>query len=269
MHEIDRLLKEKEKRLQPLMNHIIPGRIVEFGCGSGFVLEILTKNFINSTIIGVDKSITRLKVIKENLKNVIPVQADITQSIFRNNTFDTALFVDSLHEVFSLSRKKFEDALQMSYNTLKDNGVLIIHESLRPPSELVDLTFKTEESRTKFLKFAREFRPRKVEYKETKQGVTLDIADALDFLSKYLCPPEEWGEEMGETHFFFTEEEYHEAAQKAGFTIKESRKLKRYKKRMTTHTDIEYTFKVKYPWIQLVLLKKVENSSHFTLNSKE
>lgn len=95
-------VEEKKTWLKCLSKYVKPGKIVEFGCGSGFVLEVLSMDFADSIIVGVDKSMERLeKVVEKGLKNVILVKADITQNIFPDGTFDTALFVGSLHEVFS------------------------------------------------------------------------------------------------------------------------------------------------------------------------
>ena len=114
-------------------------------------------------------------------------------------------------------------------------------------------SLKTEESHSKFLKFAGEFRPRTVEFKVANSGVTLDIADAADFLTKYYVSPENWHEEMGETHYFFTEDEYYKAAERSGFTIKKSRKLKKIHN--ISIPDVEYTFVIEYLSILLVLGK--------------
>ena len=253
MHEMEELLKEKEMHLTKMLHYIIPGTIVEFGCGSGFVLEIVSRNFSDSLIVGVDKSIHRLHRVAEKNSKVIPIQADIIRPLFRDNTFDTVLFISALHEVFSLGKEKVEKVLKMCYSILKVDGVLIIEDFLKPSPEKVHLGLKTEESHKKFLKFAGEFRSRTVEFKETNSGVTLDIADAADFLTKYYVSPENWHEEMGETHFFFTEDEYYKAAERSGFTIKESRKLKKI--RNMPIPDVEYTFVIEYPSIQLVLGK--------------
>ena len=253
MHEMEELLREKEVHITTMLKYIIPGTIVEFGCGSGFVLEIVSRNFSDSLIVGVDKSIHRLHRVAEKNSKVIPLRADITRPLFRDNTFDTVLFISTLHEVFSLGKDVVENVLKMSYNILKVDGVLLIEDFLKPLPEKVHLGLKTEESCSKFLKFAGEFRPRTVKFKETNSGVTLGIADAADFLTKYYVSSENWHKEMGETHFFFNEDEYYKTAERSGFTIKESRKLKKIYNMPIP--DVEYTFVIEYPSIQLVLRK--------------
>ena len=83
------------------------------------------------------------------------------------------------------------------------------------------------------------------------------IADAVEFISKYRSPGEEdWKEEMTETHFFFTEENFKKLAQKTNFTITYSKKLARSEERIQQIAkDIECNFTHEYPWIQLELKK--------------
>lgn len=260
MEKENKQLEEKKAWLKCLSKYVKPGKIVEFGCGSGFVLEALSEDFTDSVILGIDKSIERLeKVVEKDLKNVIPIKADITQNIFPNGTFDTALFVASLHEVYSyLGKEKVQDVFRMAHSVLKNDGILIIQDFLKPSPKLVEITFGNGETRKKFFRFAHEFRPREVRFKETQRGLLLDIADAVEFISKYRSPNEEdWNQEMVETHFFFTEKNYAEVAQQTDFIMKNSRKLRKSSKWWDVRReDIEFDSEIEYSWIQLVLIKK-------------
>ena len=252
-------LQERQAWLNNLTRYVKLDKIIEFGCGSGFVLEILSRKFGQSIIVGIDKSRERLeKVVEKKLKNVIPLQADIAKNIFPQKTFDTALFVGSLHEVFSYQgKRKVEDSLRMAYQVLKDKGILIIQDFLKPASKLVEMGFKNEKTRRKFQRFARDFQPRKIRFRKTEDGVKLDLADAIEFISKYSFKGKEWKEEMGETHFFFTLEEYKKVAKKNGFIIKGLKKLSRGEKwRVEIRKDVDFKFEPEYARIQLVLIKR-------------
>jgi SAM-dependent methyltransferase len=242
-----------------LIPHVKPGKIVEFGCGSGFVLEILSSEFSGSVIIGIDKSMERLETVaSKDLGNVIPIQADISENILPRATFDTALFVACLHEVFSyLGKEEVVDAFRIANDILKDDGVLIVQDFLKPSPRLMEIAFKNQEGRGRFLKFANEFRPRKVRFEELRKGVKLDLADAVEFVSKYhSCSEEDWKEEMSETHFFFTQQDYRETARKTGFAITDFMRLPKDKYwRDEVRKDVEFTFEPEYRWIQLVLIK--------------
>jgi len=47
---------ERKAWLKHLSKYVKPSKIVEFGCGSGFVLEALSVDFAGSIIVGVDNS---------------------------------------------------------------------------------------------------------------------------------------------------------------------------------------------------------------------
>ena len=253
-------LEERRKWLDHMLEYMRPSKIVEFGCGSGFVLEILSECFPKSTIIGVDKSIERLDMVYDRkLKNVVPMKADFTQKIFPDKTFDTAIFVGSLHEVFSsVGRDKLRDTLAIVRDELKDNGVAIIQDFLKPNKKSVALHFRNEQTKKIFSRFVREFIQSKVVFEEIKGGVKLDCADAVEFISKYRSPTEEdWREEMEETHFFFSEQEYKEMADKAGFAVEHVTKLSKSTAFWSEiEKDIDFQYPDDYLWIQLVLTKR-------------
>ncbi|MEO0127270.1 MAG: methyltransferase domain-containing protein [candidate division WOR-3 bacterium] len=254
--KLAKALKEKEGWPRNLFKYVKPGKIVEFGCGSGFVLKLLSENFPDSMIIGVDKNAQRLEeVVQKNLKNVIPVIGDITQKIFPDSTFDTALFIGVLHEIFSYSgREKLRNTLRIAYDVLKEKGILIIQDFLKPAPKLVAIKFKNKKTTEKFLRFAYDFKPRKVRFEKINRKIKIDIADALEFISKYKIEDERrWKEEMNETHFFFTEKEYFEILKKTGFKITNYLHLhKRKDWCKDAKKDIEFNFEKEYKEIQLV-----------------
>lgn len=252
-------MQKRTERVTSLIERVNPGKIIELGCGSGLVLEALSEDFPDSIILGLDNDAAQLeKVVAKGLPNVVPVSADITEKIFPDGTFDTVLFVASLHEVYSYrGKRKVKAAFQMARDIMMPSGVLIIQDFLKPPARPVEMNFHGEEIYERFLRFAREFRPRKVKFEETEQGVKLDIADAVEFVSKYRSPDEQdWKKEMDETHFFFTQEEYHKLAQKTGFATMDVKMLP------TDETwwaeireDLELTLEPSCLWVQLVLTK--------------
>lgn len=252
-------LNERKIWLDCLIEFVRPGKIIEFGCGSGFVLESLSENFKNSMIVGVDKNMNRLKTAtQKGLSNTVLINADMTENIWIGKTFDTVIFVGSLHEVYSyLGRDTVFETLKSSYYVLRDKGVLIIQDFLKPLSRLVSLSLRNDKTRRRFNKFVKEFHPRKVEFKKTVDFIELDVANAVEFISKYRSPSEEdWLEEMNETHFFFTEGEFKDAASRTGFLIKEIKRL--FKSNYwwdEVSRDIEFEPKDEYYWIQLVLEK--------------
>jgi len=257
-------LSEKRVRLEPLIARLRPGIIVEFGCGSGFILEMVSEQFPDSIIIGVDQRFDRLRnVAEKGLKNVIPVSGDITGPLFLANTFDSGLFIAVLHEIFSRSGKRgLTQALKLAHDVLKKEGILLIQDFLKPEPEPVELIFRSKAIEARFYRFAREYRPRRINFERIDDGVRIDAADAVEFVCKCHATDEgHWQEEMGETHFFFTEAEYLEVVRRIGFTVVEMRKVQRIKDwRPEVGDELEVRSIHPYPdrWIQLILKKRCD-----------
>jgi len=214
--------ESREERLLLLLKHSLQGKIIEFGCGDGNILQILSKNFPESLIVGIDINRERIdKVNKRNLKNVITFLSDVGSDIFPENSFNTAIFIGVLHEIFSYQGKEqVNNAIKNAYNVLKKNGRLLIGEFLKPESKQVDLIFKNTKAYSKFSRFANEYKVRKIVYKKLKNKIILDIVDAVEFLSKYFSPTEEdWKEEMKEAHFSLTMDDFRNKLEKVGFKI--------------------------------------------------
>jgi len=56
-------------------------------------------------------------------------------------------------------------------------------------------------------------------------------ADGIEFLTKYKAEGKEWEEEMRETHFFFTEEDFEKFFNKVGFIVKSKGKYTMFVKK--------------------------------------
>ena len=223
--------ESREERLLSLLKHSLPGKIIEFGCGGGDVLQILSKNFPESLKIGIDINRERIdKVNKRNLKNVITFLSDVGSDIFPENSFNTSIFIGVLHEICSYQgREQVTNAIKNAYNVLKKNGRLLIGDFLKPESKQVDLIFKNDKAYNKFSRFANEYEVRKITYEKIRNKVILDIVDAVEFLSKYFSPTEEdWKEEMKEAHFSLTMDDYRNELEKAGFEIVWTKELPWY-----------------------------------------
>jgi SAM-dependent methyltransferase len=213
---------ERIKQLRANLGYIKPGRLVEFGCGSGLVLQMLSEAFPDSLIIGIDISEDALREARGmGLKGVALVRADVTCKLLRWGCVDTALFIASLHEVYSsLGELGVTQSLRIAFDVLREGGVLVIWDFLKPPPKEVEICFKNEETGERFKRFAQEFEPRKVGFMKRERGIILDIADALEFITKYRSPTlEDWKAEMKEVHFALSMEDYRRVLRDGGFKI--------------------------------------------------
>ncbi len=253
-----KLLEEKRKRLERLKKYIKPGSIVEFGCGSGFVLEFLSEASPETHIIGVDRLPERLEAVTERgLQNVVTVCAEIEDTIFPEGVFDTALFVNCLHEIFS--EKGHEGvlrALSIAATVLRQDGVVLIEDYLKPDPQVVDLEFRDKRLLERFMRFAKEFKPRRVRYEIEGNTVRVDVADAIEFITKHHAEDEEhWREEMRETHLFFTEDDFRRALEQVGFDVVEIERIKggdRFHKQME---GIHPKPAIELNWVQVIAEK--------------
>jgi len=248
-------LERKRKLLQRLKPFIKPGSIVEFGCGSGFVLEFLSREFPHSRIIGIDNDLERVaSVAEKNLPNVIPICAAIEENIFPAAVFDTAVFVCCLHEIFSQAGGEgVMKALRIACDVLKPGGAVIIQDYLKPESISVEVRFADELLLERFIRFAGEFKPRRVDYELHGDIVRVDAADAFEFVSKYHAEDEEhWQEEMHETHFFFTKSEFEVALGEVGFDVTSIEEPPGSGILTESHKGFSIKPSLKVGWIQVV-----------------
>jgi ubiquinone/menaquinone biosynthesis C-methylase UbiE len=255
---IKRYLTERKTWLDYLIPMIKPGWIAEMGCGSGFVIEFIARKCPDCRIVGIDVDLDRLHVLSsKNLKKVIPVCADVRNPVFTGGSFDTVLIISTLHIVFSqYGDNGVIETLRLAREMLTGVGRLIIQDFLKPDSETVQLMFNNNNALDRFYDFCREFRPRSIRYKSTNQSVRLDIADAIDFLAKYQYTGNDWSEEMGETHYFYSVADFNLAARQTGFKVAD---VKKWKKKVSGpisgYPGLECDFNISTDWIQVVLEK--------------
>ncbi|MBI4144100.1 methyltransferase domain-containing protein [Candidatus Woesearchaeota archaeon] len=212
-------MQEKSK----ILAFVLPGNIVEFGCGNGAVLELLSAHFPESTVVGVDLSDTLLDMAEQRkyAGKVILKKADIIKAKFPENTLNTAVFCSVLHEVYSYSgydRSAVRAGLKNAYDSLKPGGRLIIRDGVKPKNDLVGLSFKNEEVLQKFYRFAKDFGPYQIPYKKEGDIVKLRRADCMEFLTKYIYDVN-WDIEVKEHFGFWSMNEYANELEKLGFRV--------------------------------------------------
>ena len=184
--------------------------------------RVLSEALPASLIVGVDVSEACLCAARNlGLSNVALVRGDATAPALRDGCVDTAVFVGSLHEVYSsLGEAGVAGSLKEAYRILGKSGVLVLWDLLKPPPRRIDMGLRNERTRLRFGQFAEEFEPRRVAFEESERGVILDIADAVEFVTKYRSPdPEDWRCEMREMHLPLSMEDYRRVLSEAGFLI--------------------------------------------------
>ncbi|MCX6709534.1 MAG: methyltransferase domain-containing protein [Candidatus Woesearchaeota archaeon] len=219
---MEKSIPEKEK----LMPYVKGERVLEIGCGSGAVLELLSRNFPKSAIIGIDNSEQMLSVAKGreySTSNVTILYGDALNKRFEDESIDTIILSSVLHEVYSYNNyhmEALEKAVSNACEMLVPGGRIIIRDGVMPTPQVYYLKFRNNETKDSFKKFADDFTPRKISYSLASDSgfPKLGSADAYEFLSKYFYK-ENWAIEVKEQFGILNLSEYCDILERNGMQI--------------------------------------------------
>ena len=218
---------------------VINGKIVDAGCGTGTLVKILAKEFHESDIIGIEatrKFYEYCKAQDYGDSFVFFYRKNITDQNFKENTINTFIYSSILHEIYSyIGEKTLKELLKNTFNQLAPHGRIIIRDVVGPENsnELVLLKLNEKDGKSfgeirelstfaKFLRFAQEFLPRKIKFKEVsiegQKFVKLKLADAYEYISK-MNYMDNWKSEMHEEFGFWNFADWKKELEKAGFAI--------------------------------------------------
>ena len=208
------------EKLAGFYDLIQPGKIVEFGCGGGAILQKLQESFPDSLIVGLDISWEKVHAAKgKRLPNVALLVAPAQAQVFLENSIDSALLIKVLHEIISING---EDAglrsIEIAHSVLKPGGILITQDHLRPKPSQVTFKFEDQRPKQRLLRFAEKFVGRPIQLEQISENkYRLDISDAMEFLTKYEELDCAW--EMKEIHFPWRQKDFKEALLQQGFSL--------------------------------------------------
>ncbi|MFW9826081.1 MAG: class I SAM-dependent methyltransferase [Candidatus Thorarchaeota archaeon] len=137
------------------------GNIFELGCGYGFNLETWAKKYKNASFVGIDIDPIGLqhakKLISRNNWNerIQIFEMDINEFVYSfTKKFDLIVLNQVLHEM-NTDENYRRSVFKHLYSLLKDNGILLIGESMIPDTfaskkslQLFDITHKFTEVKT-------------------------------------------------------------------------------------------------------------------------
>jgi SAM-dependent methyltransferase len=243
-------------KINDLCPHVLPGKIVDKGCGTGTLLVHLSTLFPQSQIIGMDLSRELLRIAESQYypnHNVSIVKGNIIHEHFAPGTVSTVLFSSVIHEVYSYNgydRDQVRLALANTRRELRPGGRVIIRDGIKPDGGRVWMRCD-EETERRFRKFAVDFKG-----KSTTPGVSFEVRElggrnwfvlglheANEFLSKkdYL---ENWAIEVHEEFGVFSLAEWVRELETLGYRVREARSYlnswileNRYRGRVWLHAD--------------------------------
>ncbi len=153
---VERLFSKKFENF--CKNVLKKGTILELGCGYGFNLETWAKKYTNARFVGIDIDPNALahakKLIELNMWNerieIFDIEIDEFARSFKKK-FDLIILNQVLHEM-NTDENYRRGVFNNLYSLLKDNGILLIGESMIPDTftpkkrfQLFDITHKFTE----------------------------------------------------------------------------------------------------------------------------
>ena len=230
--------KNIQFKFNDIKHFIADGKIVDAGCGTGFLIRLLAKQFPESDIIGIEatrKFYEFCKMQDYGDTFVFFYRRNILDQNFKENTINTFIYSSILHEIYSyIGKKALDKLLKNTYKQLMYGGRIIIRDVVGPEkNENVYLWLNDKDGKNngeisnlstyaKFFRFVNDFKPRKIKFKEIKtegkKFVFLKLKDAYEYMSK-MNYTDNWKSEMHEEFGFYSFSKWQKELKKAGFRI--------------------------------------------------
>ncbi|NRT80592.1 class I SAM-dependent methyltransferase [Clostridium beijerinckii] len=104
-------------------------RILDVGCGTGNILNMILNNYSNVSAHGIDISDNMLEKAKEKLKDRASLVLGDSENLpYESSMFDIIICNDSFHHY-----PNPKNVLKEFYRVLKINGILILGDCWQPP----------------------------------------------------------------------------------------------------------------------------------------
>jgi SAM-dependent methyltransferase len=276
---MDKNMKFKFEDIKPF---VVEGKIVDAGCGTGALINLLSKEFSESDIIGIEATRKFYEYCKmQDYGNafVFFYRRNITDQNFKENMINTFIYSSVLHEIYSyIGEKTLIKVLKNTFDQLTTGGRIIIRDVIGPenPKKMILLELNQKDGKEsgdikelstyqKFFRFAKDFIPRKIHFEkilvDNKDLIQLTIQDAYEYLSK-MTYVDNWQSEMHEEFGFWSFPDWKKELGKIGFKIVEGSKTfqsqhiieKMYKPRATLYElKNKNLVQVDYPQTNIIL----------------
>jgi SAM-dependent methyltransferase len=225
--QMDAALAQKLADLGPW---IVPGKIVDKGCGTGKLLVELSRAYPRSAFVGVDLSREFLRMCDENhyaAEDVTLVQANIIERQVAPGTASSVIYSSVVHEIYSYSgydRDAVHRALGNAAVELRSGGRVLVRDGVSPGLARWRMRLLDDETRAQFARFAKEFKHGQGAAHEV--GAEGEIVLSAHLCNEFLCKKDyqkNWHIEAHEEYGTFTVEQWRAALDRAGFDALEVR----------------------------------------------
>lgn len=239
--EMDKNVRFKYDDIRPFIQE---GKIVDSGCGTGSLIQILAKEFPESDVIGIEGTRRFYEYCRAQDYGdtfVYFYRKNILDQIFKSNTINTFIYSSVLHEVYSyMGEKALHQLLKNTRTQLKLQGRIIIRDVVGParPKKLVLMKLSESDGEkegditilstyAKFFRFTQDFLPRPIIYKvvviEGQNYIQTTLQNAYEYLSK-MTYVTNWASEMHEEFGFYSFSKWQKLLKKMGYKILENSK---------------------------------------------
>ena len=127
------------------------GKIVDEGCADGSLLSLISKDFTDSDLIGIEITSEFLAMCRERMRagafggNFVHFhQRNLMDKIFEDSSIDTTICNSTAHEIWSYGkgRSSLIGYLKKKYNQLRSHGRLIVRDVIGPEHSARDIYMK-------------------------------------------------------------------------------------------------------------------------------
>lgn len=226
-------------KFQDIKPFIREGKIVDVGCSTGSLIQLIAKEFKESDIIGIDavrKFYEYAKMQEYDNPFVFFYRRNIIDQNFKDNTIHNFIYSSVLHEVYSyIGTKALDQVLKNTYKQLAHGGRIIIRDVVGPENGDKDIYMELNSkdgkdkgvvgslsTLSKFFRFVNDFKPRKIAYElvqiKNKKLIKIHLRDAYEYMSK-MSYTDNWESEMHEEFGFYSFKEWSKKIEQNGFQI--------------------------------------------------
>lgn len=215
------------QKLEDVLPWVVPGCIIDKGCGTGKLLVELSRRFPKSGFVGVDLSQEFLRRCDENTyfaDDVAFVHKDARDAVVAEGTATTIVLSSIVHEIWTYtgySQAAVDKALASAFRELAPGGRLIVRDGVSPGRQAWRMRFLRPDVRACFERFAREFKHGEGAA-HTWEGE--DVVLSAHLANEFLCKKDyqkNWHIEVHEEFGTFSLEEWKVMVERHGFLLRE------------------------------------------------
>ena len=225
-----------------ILEYVHGRRILELGCGSGAVLELLQSDQ-SAALVGIDLSAKLLGAAAQKLENSVKLyRKDIFElcnnpNQFQEAAFSSVILCSALHEFATFALEHPERFLEpgippmqvavkrifkLARSLLEPGGKIIIRDGIKLEPQKLCVKFKSPKLQETFWRFSDDFRPFKLEFMVQGESYILEASHFYEFATKYFYLTN-WDIEVGEIFGWASRQDLEKLLLESGLMLESSK----------------------------------------------